>query len=226
MAAVLAPRRPPLARVPTIAAAVAVLGLACAAAPAPAAGAAAGAPAGAGCGPPGPQRSANLARADRADGTSEVTEILAGRRLPRHALRPRARSAREPDRHADPRPRRRPDARADRDRAARRHGVAPLRRSGRAELGPGLPRRPRGAARGGHPADGRDRSLPRAADARGRAAGRAAAPGDERRGRAGGGQLAAAAVAGDACSTTQYSFMGSPWTSRNYGYRVNRERFN
>jgi len=40
------------------------------------------------------------------------------------------------------------------------------------------------------------------------------------------GLTARAAVAGDACSNSQYALWLDGWTSRNYGYYVNRSRFN
>jgi hypothetical protein len=51
-------------------------------------------------------------------------------------------------------------------------------------------------------------------------------PGARVKGRPRGGQIAVAAVAGDACSNTQYTLWNGSWASRSYGYHVNRSRFN
>ncbi len=47
-----------------------------------------------------------------------------------------------------------------------------------------------------------------------------------RPGLGGGGQVAVAAVSGDACTNPQYAFWQSTWASRDYNYYVNRSRFN
>jgi len=220
--AVSAPRRPPLTRIPCLAVAVALLAvLAVAGVPAPAGAA----PLAAGCEPPGQQRSANLARADRADGTSEVTEFLpdgayrvtrCGRGggllvsqtvtpipdpdggltlVPTEIERPGVTVSPLYGDPAEP-----SWARAFRaDRAALRSAVIPPTAA--------TPMSPKSQA----PAGERP-AVPRRP---------ATSPS-----RVGGGQIAVAAVDGDACSTTQYSFMGAPWASRSYGYAINRGRFN
>jgi hypothetical protein len=207
VAAVTPLRRRPPARIPFAAAAIAALGLVCTP---PAAGATTGAQ----CSPPGQQRSATVARADRPDGTSEVTEFLAGGSYRvTHCARGGARLVSQtvtpiPDPDGGltlvPTEREEPGvtvsalygdpsesswAAAFRaDRAALRAAVIP-------------PTRPHPAA----PPAPAPPPPPAPAPAEG---------------------VVRAAVAGDACSTTQYAFMGSPWAARAYAYRVNRGRFN
>ena len=235
MAAVTAFRRCFIVRIPFAAAGLAALGLACSAplsagaAPAvqPATGAAA---AGATCTPPGQLRSANVARADRPDGTSEVTEFLAGGAYRvTHCGRGGARLVSQtvmpiPDPDGGltlvPTEREEPGvsvsalygdpsepswAAAFRaDRAALRAAVIPPTRPH-----PAAPAAPAAAPAPAAPqspaTDPEEHAGPSPQAAEG---------------------VVRAAVAGDACSTTQYAFMGAPWAARAYGYRVNRGRFN
>ena len=189
------------------------------------------------CAPPGQQRSASIARADKADGTSEVTESLPGgayrvtrcagdgRLLVSQTVSP----IRDPDGGVVLVPTEREEpgvslaalygdpeepscARAFRaDRAALLAAVIPPTVPLPAPPLPAGPVAP-GPSEAGEPgATGKPDPRPQEKPARS----------DQ----AFGGQLARAAVSGDACTNSQYAPFGGRWVGRAYDYVVNRSRF-
>jgi hypothetical protein len=200
--------------------AVAALGLALCA---PAAASAA-APSPRHCSPPGEQRSASVARADRADGTSEVTEFLGagayrvtrcgrdGGLLVSQTVMPIP----DPDGGLTlvPIERQEPGATVSPLYGdASEPSWAAAFRADRAALRATIIPPTAIAATSQEPAAGTEPARP----PQGARAARRRAPH---------GHMVKAAVAGNACDTTQYSFMGLPWTGRSYAYRINRGRFN
>ena len=195
------------------------------------------------CTPPGQLRSANVARAERPDGTSEVTEYApgGGYRVTRCGADGGVLVSQTVSPIADP------DggdgARPDRGAAARRHASRRSTATRRRPAGrrPSAPTATRCAR--GHRAD---RAAAGAAGRRCRATARRArcaasrcrrpahvrppavrTVASDRARRAVGGQIARAAVAGDACTNTQYaSVERRRGRAARYGYRVNRSRFN
>ena len=220
---------------------LAAIALACALAPATA-HAAASSPS---CAPPGTARSADVVRASKADGSSEVTEFTAtggyrvtrcdngGRVVVSQTVSPIA----GPDGETVLVPTERVEGRvtvamlygdpADPRWAAEFRGA---RAALAAQIIPPTvappvppaslplpvtpagsvtdPAEPQGAGpRDGAPGGSRDRPA------------RPAAPGS-------GGQVAIAAVAGDACTNSAFNFWETSWPTRDYNYYVNRSRFN
>jgi hypothetical protein len=195
------------------------------------------APAAAPCTPPGQLRSAQVARADRPDGTSELTEYLAGgeyrvtrcgasgRMTVSQTVSPIAdpdggvvlvpTETEAPGRHVatlygDPsEPSWAKEFRAA--RAALRAAVIPPTVPATAPPAVVAP----SVAAAGAPGAGEPGS-----------AAPAAAPRAHLRRRAGrGGQTARAAVAADACTNSQYKLWTGVWAARSYGYQINRGRF-
>jgi len=185
------------------------------------------------CSPPGQQRSADLARAEHRDGSSEVTEYLAhgayrvthcaknGSLLVSQTVSPIL----DPDGKVVlvPTERQRPGAsvaivygdpsektwaRAFRaDRASVKAEIIPPTTPSPDAPAPAAPSVPAPSA-GIEPGDV---TAPNAKPLR---------PGRD------GGQIARAAVAGDACTNTQHDMWMGWWAARSYGYQVNRSRFN
>ncbi len=229
---------------------LALAGVALACSMAPSAAGAAAAPA---CAPPGEQRSADLNRAERPDGTSEVTELVAGGqyRVTRCAkdggllvsqtvspiLDPDGGTVLVPTErqepgvtvamlYGDP---------SDPKWAA---GFRAARADLRAQvIPPSVPAGPPVAlplpapappsppapsseppAGSGTPDSEPGDDPPNPAGG-GKGGGRTKTPGAP-------GQVAVAAVAGDACTNPQFNFFASSWGTRDYNYYVNRSRFN
>ena len=177
------------------------------------------------CTPPGQLRSAQVARADRPDGTSEVTEYVAGGeyRVTRCGAKGQLIVSQTVSPIADP------DggvALVPTETEVPGRSVSTLYgdpteptwskefRSARAAVRAAvLPPTVPAAA----PPVVAEPSEPDAASARARSHIRRAARG---------GQSARAAVAGDACTNSQYKMWTGVWAGRSYGYQVNRSRFN
>jgi hypothetical protein len=184
------------------------------------------------CTPPGQLRSAELARADRPDGTSEVTEYVAGGeyRVTRCGAKGQLIVSQTVSPIADP------DggvALVPTETEVPGRSVATLYgdpteptwsnefRAARATLRAAvLPPTVPAATPPVVPAPSEPEAMPApatATTARARSRSRRAVRG---------GQTARAAVAADACTNSQYAMWIGVWAGRSYGYQINRSRFN
>jgi hypothetical protein len=165
------------------------------------------------CAPPGPWLSTDVVRADRAGGSSEVTELLrgGGYRVTRCGAGGALRVSQTLTPIADP------------------DGGVVLVPTERDE--PGV----HSSALYGNPSDRAWAAAFRASRRALRASVIAPTPGATSRGRASAGSgaaressvadPAAATIAGDACTNGQYNTWQSAWTGRSYNYYINRTRF-
>jgi hypothetical protein len=177
------------------------------------------------CDPPGPPLSATVARDAHSDGTSEVTEYLprGEYRVTRCGRDGRPRVSETVSPILDP------DGGVALVTTRREEpGVVmealygdPGERTWAADF-----RASRAARRATTPPPTVPSPIPAAAVAPSVPESAAEAPGRSEGKAAGESLTARAAVAGDACTNGQYAHWLGAWTSRNYGYKINRGRFN